>query len=202
LCQRNWHVVDSYQFDWSIFLKADKAVKSSFAGENWDAGELGRRIARRPFRLATIRKTQRSIQQGQYRAFLTPAAMDEILGMLNWDGVSGRSQATRQSALQRLVDGQTTLASQISLQENTAEGMSPCFDDAGFAKPARVPLIQAGAHAGALVSARTAKEYDLQSNGANEEESMQSSDLAGGTLPLSDSLAALDRGILVATCGI
>ncbi len=36
LGQRNWHEVDSFNFDWSLYLQADKAVKSSYAGFDWD----------------------------------------------------------------------------------------------------------------------------------------------------------------------
>jgi predicted Zn-dependent protease len=64
-------------------------------------------------------------------------------------------------------------------------------------KPATVALIRAGRHAGALVNARTAREYGIVANGANDDESMDSLDLAGGTLPEADSLAALDRGIWI-----
>jgi predicted Zn-dependent protease len=198
LGQRNWHGVESFQFDWSVYLKADKAAKFSHAGQAWDPGELGRRIEASREQLHFLAAPPRSIEPGQYRAFLTPAAVDEVMSMLSWDGVSARSQATRQSSLQRLVDGEVTLAPQVSLRENTADGLAPRFDDAGFAKPAQVPLIRAGAHAGALVCARTAREYELQANGANDDEAMQSGELDGGTLRSSDALAALDRGILVA----
>ncbi len=32
LGQRNWHEVDSFNFDWSLYLEADKAVKSALRG--------------------------------------------------------------------------------------------------------------------------------------------------------------------------
>jgi predicted Zn-dependent protease len=198
LGQRNWHGVDSFQLNWSVFLAGDKAVKSTCAGEAWDANDVSRRIQATRDHLQHLAVAPRDIEPGQYRAFLTPAAMDELVGMLNWDGVSARSQLTRQSALQRLVDGDSALADQITLRENTAEGMAPSFDESGFARPAQVSLITGGAHSGALVSARTAKEYNVAANGANEQESMQSGDLDGGSLAMSESLAALDRGILVA----
>jgi predicted Zn-dependent protease len=198
LGQRNWHRVDSFQLDWSVFLAGDKAVKSSYACETWDALDVLRRIQASRDHMQHLAAAPRSIDPGQYRAFLAPAAMDELIGMLNWGGVSARSQLTRQSALQRLVDGDSALAEQITLRENTAQGLAPSFDESGFARPAQVSLIAAGVHSGALVSARTAKEYDVPANGANEEESMQSGDLDGGRLPMSDALAALDRGILVA----
>ena len=202
LGQRNWHRVDSFQLDWSVYVSGnpdakDKAVKSTYASETWNAQEIARRIQSARDQLKFLTVGPRAIEPGQYRAFLTPAAMDEVVSMLGWDGVSGRSQRTRQSSLQKLVDGESALSPRIFLRENTADGLAPSFDDSGFPRPPSVALIEAGAHAGALVSARTAKEYDLAANGANDEESMQSADLDGGTLPMSEALAALDRGILV-----
>ena len=208
LGQRNWHRVDSFQMDWSVYLPAredaksqdvkDKAVKSTYASETWNAPEIAGRIHASRDQLKFLAASPRSIDPGPYRAFLTPAAMDELIGLLSWDGVSARSQRTRQSSLQKLVDGQTRLSPLISLRENTADGLAPSFDDSGFPRPPRVELIKSGTNAAALVSARTAKEYGLAANGASEEESMQSADLDGGTLPASEALAALDRGILVA----
>jgi predicted Zn-dependent protease len=207
LGQRNWHRVDSFQMDWSVYVggnqeakgqdAGDRAVKSTYASETWNAQEMARRIHSTREQLKFLTISPRAIEPGQYRAFLAPAAMDELVSMLGWDGVSGRSQRTRQSALQKLVDGEAGLSSMISLRENTADGLAPSFDDSGFPRPPRVALIKGGAHAGALVSARTAKEYGLEANGANEEESMQSVDLDGGALPMTEALAALDRGILV-----
>ncbi len=202
LGQRNWHRVDSFQLDWSIYLSGrqdvkDKAVKSTFASETWNAQEVARRIAAVREQLPFLALSPRAIEPGQYRAFLAPAAVDDLIGMLSWDGVSARSQRTRQSALQKLVDAEATLSAAVTLRENTAEGLAPSFDETGFPKPAQVELIAGGRHAGALVSARTAKEYDTAANGANEEESMQSADLDGGALPIAESLAALDQGILV-----
>jgi predicted Zn-dependent protease len=202
LGQRNWHRVDSFQIDWSIYVGGDqeakdKAVKSTYASETWNAREVAQRIASSRGQLGFLAAPARVIEPGQYRAFLAPAAMDELVGMLSWDGVSARSQRTRQSSLQRLVDGEQALSPMISLRENTVEGLAPSFDDSGFPRPPQVALISAGRHAGGLVSARTAKEYELAANGASDEEAMLSADLDGGTLAMSESLSALDRGILV-----
>jgi predicted Zn-dependent protease len=202
LGQRNWHRVDSFQLDWSVYVGSnqdarDRAVKSTYASETWSAQDMAHRIHSARDQLKFLTASPRTIEPGPYRAFLAPAAMDELISMLGWDGVSGRSQRTRQSSLQKLVDGEAALSPMISLRENTADGLAPSFDDSGFPRPPQVALIKGGAHAGALVSARTAKEYGLEANGASEEESMQSVDLDAGTLPMPEALAALDRGILV-----
>jgi predicted Zn-dependent protease len=142
-------------------------------------------------------RAPRTIAPGDYRAFLAPAALDEILSMLSWGGVSAKSQHTRQSTIQQLVDGEVALAPSIGVRELTASGLAPAFDAVGFARPPAVDLIRAGRHAGSLVSARTAREYGVAHNGANADETMQSLDLAGGTLARADALAALDTGLYV-----
>jgi predicted Zn-dependent protease len=194
---RHWHAVDSFLLDWSIHRGGDKAVKASFAGEQWNAHELARRVARTREEAAVLERPARTVPPGEYRVYLAPAAVDELVGMLNWQGVSAKAQRTKSSALQRLADGEARLSPLVSLAEATAGGLAPAFDGAGFARPARVPLVARGAHAGALVSARTAMEYGIPANGANAEESMESAELDGGTLPTADALTALGDGLCI-----
>jgi predicted Zn-dependent protease len=123
--------------------------------------------------------------------------MDELLWMLNWGGVSAKEQRTRQSTIQKLVDGEVSLSPQVTLREHLAGGLAPAFDEAGFTRPASVELIGQGRHAGSLVSPRTAQEYGIESNGADESESMQAMELAPGRLARADALRALDTGVYV-----
>lgn len=197
LGQRNWHEVDSFNFEWSLYRAGDKAVKSAYAGEHWDGAEAARRIEAARAQLAYMARAPKQIEPGTYRAYLAPAAFDELLWLLNWGGVSEKAQRTKQSALQRLVDGEARLAAKFSLRENTAAGLAPAFDAVGFVKPERVELIAAGRHAGSLVSPRTAQEYGLEANGANDEETMSSLEVDGGDLPAADALAALGTGVYI-----
>jgi predicted Zn-dependent protease len=123
--------------------------------------------------------------------------MDELLWMLNWGGVSAKEQRTQQSTIQQLVDGEATLSEQITLREHIAGGLAPAFDEVGFTRPQAVDLVRAGRHAGSLVSPRTAKEYGIESNGANEAEAMQALELAPGRLPRAEALRALGTGVYV-----
>jgi predicted Zn-dependent protease len=134
---------------------------------------------------------------GVCRAYLAPAAMDELLWMLNWGGVSAKAQQTKQSPIQRLVERDMQLSDRVYLRENTTDGLAPAFDAAGFVKPGAVELIAGGRHAGSLVSARTAREYGIDANGADDQETMQSMELGGGNLAQADALAALDTGVYV-----
>jgi len=194
---RHWHEVASFLLDWSVFQSGDKAVKASFAGQHWDRAEVARRIDATRAQLPYLAREPRTIEPGAYRAYLSPAAVDELLWMLNWGGVSAKEQRTRQSTLQQLVDGEAALSPLVTLREHVAGGLAPAFDEAGFSRPASVELIREGRHAGSLVSPRTAQEYGIESNGAGEDESMQAMDLAPGDLPRADALRALDTGVYV-----
>ena len=195
--QRNWHAVDCFNFEWSLYHAQDKAVKSAYAGTDWNRADAAQRIETARERLGFLARPPKTMQPGVCRAYLAPAAVDELLWMLNWGGVSAKAQQTKQSPIQRLVESETRLSDRVHLRENTTDGLAPAFDEAGFVKPAAVELIAAGRHAGALVSPRTAREYGLDANGADDEETMQSMELGGGNLAETDALAALDRGVYV-----
>ena len=147
---RLWHEVDAFHFDWSVFAAGDKAVKRDYAGDRWDASELARRIGESRDQVPLLARPEKTIPPGDMRVYLAPAAVDELVGMLNWEGVSARAQATKQSPLQRLVDGEATFSPSIRLAERYDRGLAPGFDSAGFTRPPVIELITAGRHAGAL----------------------------------------------------
>ena len=199
---RHWHSVEAFLFDWSLYQPnadgaLDRALKCAWAGSSWSRAGLQQRIDAARVQLPHLARAARTLQPGEVRAYLAPAALDELLWMLNWDGVSAKAQRTKQSCIQQLADGEARLSPLVSLADDLAGGLAPAFDDAGFARPARVPIVAAGAHAGSMISARTAQEYGLAANGADEEEGMASMALAGGALADDDVLAALDTGLYV-----
>ena len=194
--QRNWHQATTFNLQWSLYFRADKAVKSSYAGFRWEPGAFAARMAQARERLALISRPAKSLTPGRYRAFLAPTAMEEIAGLLAWGGFSGRALATQQSALARMQSG-ARLDPRVALAEDTAGGVAPGFQGEGFARPERVALIGEGALVGSLVSPRTAREFDLAENGANGAEMPESLSMQGGDLPARDALAALDTGLAI-----
>ena len=196
LGQRNWHEVDSFNFDWSFYRQADQAVKTSYAGFDWDAAALVQKMAQAGERLELLALPRRTLEPGEYRAYLAPAALNDVIGLLGWGGFSARARETKQSPLLRMQEG-GTLSPRITLDENTAEGIAPAFQAEGFVRPPRVSLIDDGKLGEALVSPRSAKEYGLATNGANGGEAPESLDLAAGRLDERDALAALDTGLYI-----
>ena len=197
LGQRNWHEVATFSLQWSLYHRADKAVKSVYGGFEWDASVLRARMAEARERLALLARPARSLEPGRYRAYLTPSAMEEIAGMLCWGGFSGRALQTRQSCLFRLNEGSAELDPSIGFSEKTVEGIAPAFQDEGFTRPPEVSLVADGRMVGSLVSPRTAREFALAQNGANASEAPESLEMRGGELRGDDALELLDRGLYI-----
>lgn len=195
--QENWHQVASHHLDWSVHGEAGRAVKATYADFSWDDDALLRRAEGAKRNLEALASPPRHLDPGNYRVFLSPAALDEILSLLSWGGFSARAQKTRTTPLLQLVEGQASLHPEIGISENIREGLAPDFDKLGFRRPPSVDLIDSGRHAGALVSPRSAAEFDLIPNGATAYEAPQSLDVAGGSLDLEDPAGALEDGIYI-----
>ena len=91
----------------------------------------------------------------------------------------------------------TVVPSSVTISQNTADGVAPNFQGAGFLKPERVTLIENGALADCLVSPRSAREYGAQTNGASEAEFPESLDIAAGSLERDPILQELDTGVYI-----
>jgi predicted Zn-dependent protease len=85
----------------------------------------------------------------------------------------------------------------ITFRENTRDGVAPDFQGAGFIKPDQVTLIEAGAFRDCLVSPRSAKEYDVPTNGASGAEAPESVEMAAGDIARDDVLQQLETGVYI-----
>ena len=195
--QRNWFESHNVNFDWSLFYAGDKAVKSNYAGFTWDQAQFKQKFNDAKQQLALLAQASISIPPGDYRVYLTPTALNELLLMLNWDGFSEKSLRTHQSCLRRLHSGEVSLHPDVFLSEDSLAGLEPVFQPQGFIKPHEIKLIHAGKMNGSMISPRTAKEYGIPSNGAGGDEAAKSLRMQGGTLAMADALQQLGTGIYI-----
>ena len=194
---RYWHAVENFNFGWCLYHSRDKAVKSGYAGSAWDSAAFGHKMGFAREQLALLGERPRELSPGAYRAFIAPAAMTEILGMLSWAGFGLKSRNTKQSALIRMADQGARLSPLVTLRENTREGIACGFQGEGFVRPGSVALVESGALSSPLVSPRSAREFGVPTNGANSGETPESLDLAPGTLAEAKALEALDTGLYI-----
>ncbi|GAB3461976.1 TldD/PmbA family protein [Azotobacter salinestris] len=189
-----WHAASSFNFDWSLFHANGQAVKSAYAGQRWDALAFARRMASAREQLEYLGRPARTLAPGDYRAYLAPAALDEILDMLS-GGFSAQALASGGSPLQRLFAGQAQLSPLLHLHERINGGLAPAFTSEGPRQDLR--LLAGGLPGERLVSSRSAAEHGLTANGAGAHEYPLSPVVTGGELEETNILASLDTGLYI-----
>ncbi|MCU1723517.1 TldD/PmbA family protein [Pseudomonas sp. 5P_5.1_Bac1] len=191
-----WHQANSFNFDWSLFHANGQAVKANYAGQVWDDELFARRLAQAREQLDYLGRPLKTLAPGQYRAYLAPAALEEIVGMLGWGGFSAQSIANKHSPLQRLYSGEASLSPLVNLAEQVSGSLSPAFSEEGYPR-SDLRLIDQGRALEQLTNARSAAEFQRQANGAEPWESPSALSMAGGELAEADVLAQLGTGLYI-----
>ena len=197
LGQRNWFQTASFNFDWTYYLRGDKAAKNQYAGFSWDDSAFEREVAWSKQQLEALDRTPRDMPPGGYRTYLAPSALEEFVGLLSWYSFGIRAQMTKETPLLQMVEDGQKLAPGVDLIEDTIGGVSPNFQEQGFLRPDRVELITDGQYRNALVSPRSSREYDVPTNGASASEAPLSLTIAPGSAPTDEALARLGTGLYV-----
>ncbi|MBK1725099.1 metallopeptidase TldD-related protein [Thiocystis violacea] len=192
---RFWHESRSFNLDWSSYLQTDKALKCGYGGFRWEPDVLRAKVGDLRRGLEVMARPARVIQPGRYRAYLAPAALQELLALLAWGGFGLKDHRTHQSPLLKLVRAERGLAAGVNIQEEHVRGLMPRFTAEGFLKPDRVTLIEDGAFRDCLVDARTAREYGAEVNAAADVP--ESIAVGAGDLAMPDVLARLDTGLSI-----
>ena len=193
--QRNWHSSANFNFDWSCYLSKDKAVKSNYAGFDWQPERLAEKLDSIRHQLSMLSRPSRTLEPGSYRAYLAPSAVNEIISMMSWGGFGLKSHRTKSTPLLQMVEQDRALDTSISLREHHARGLAPIFTGSGFIKPDHVQLIKDGRYQDCLISSRSAMEYDKVTNA--DYEYPGSLELAAGELNSADILKQLDTGLYI-----
>lgn len=194
---RCWSARASWSADYCVVYEGDKAVKDTVAGTALDAAALARRVEAAAARAQVLARPPRAIEPGEYRAWLSPAALNEVIGLLSWSAFGGQAVHTGTSPLSRFAPGGDRLSSMVQLDEHVAGGLAPGFSPDGYLRPASVPLIEDGVLGGKLVSPRAGAELGLDHNGASADEQPDSLRMAPGALAESEVAAAIGTGLWI-----
>lgn len=197
LGQRNWFESSTFNFDWTFYLRADKAAKNMYAGFEWDDDTFARKIEWSGQQLEALDREPLDLDPGGYRTYLAPAAVHEVIDLVAFGAFGVRDHRTLQTPLLHMVSEGATLAPGTRISEHTAGGVAPNFQEHGFLRPDEVIFVDDGKYRDTLVSPRSAREYDMATNGASTWEYPESLSISPGRLPASNAIEELGTGLYV-----
>jgi predicted Zn-dependent protease len=192
--QQHWFSADTFTLNYSLFTTDGQAVKGDYAGTVWESDKYHQQIAQSRQQLVRLQQLPKMIDRGQYRTYLAPAAVANLVEMLSWGGVSESSLQQGQSSLARLQNG-CHLSEMLSIVEDFTMGLVPRFNQLGEVAVDQLPIITGGELTNTLVSSRSAKEYGKVANGAENSEGLRSPVVMCGDLPQAQILTELDTGM-------
>ena len=197
LGQFNWHENQSFNFDWSMYTKSGKAIKQNYSNHIWDEKTFHSLIDESKQKLNVIDNKEYAIKPGEYKVYLSPSALNEIVDMLSWGGFSYKANKIGSSPLHSMMKGEKKFHKMVTFTEDLTNGISPKFHSDGFVKPALTELIVDGEYKTSLISPRSALEYSVNHNAAEYYESPVSINLKEGSIQSDKILNNLRDGIYI-----
>ena len=191
----HWFETETYSLDYSLITPAQKMVKACYAGTNWDQASYEKYVLDSKKKLDLMNKTPISIEPGEYRTYIAPAGVSDLIDMFSWGGVSEASIQQGDSSLIKLKNLEKKLSPCFSLTEDFSNGTVPRFNGMGEVAPEKLPLIVSGALKNTLVSSRSEKEYKVPSNYATSDESLRSPVMSSGNISEEQILSSIDKGV-------
>lgn len=197
LGQFNWHESQSFNFDWSMYTDTGKAIKQNYSDQIWNQNTFSSLLEECKQKLNVIDNQEQTIKPGEYRVYLSPSALNEIVDMLSWGGFSYKANKIGSSPLHFMMKGEKKFNKIVSFTEDLTNGISPKFHSDGFIKPDTTELIINGEYKSSLISPRSALEYSVNHNAAEYYESPVSINLKEGAIENNDILKTLKDGIYI-----
>jgi len=186
-------------FDFSLYtVNADgenKACKGFYCDDKFNLAKLVEQIADCQKLLPVLARKNQRVQKGEYRTYLSPAAVADFIGTMSWGGFSYDAYKAGFCGMQQLADGAQKLSSQFSLVENYTLGLSPRFSSRGNQLPERIEIVSQGQLKSLLTSQRSEKKYSVKGNQAADSEMLLSTEVAKGQLSKANVLNELETGL-------
>ena len=198
----HWFEKDSFIFDFSLIDAQENMVKVLFPGSNWDKSKFVAAFHEASEKLKLMNKPKMELKPGKYRVWFEPNAVADFVDMFNWNGVSESSFRNGSSCLLKLRNSDKRLSNLFSLNESFSSLSTAPFNSRGEVSE-DVAIIQNGILSNTLVNAKTALEYKISSNFAEEPNSwgmgeyMRSPRMEAGDIDNEERLEKLGTGIFI-----
>ena len=189
---------DQFFFDYSLY-DGPRAAKGYYSSEKWDDTDFQKQASSIKNTLSLLTRPQIKVKPGQYRTYLAPMAVGEVVELFNWRAVSRSAYEQGFAPLKKLYTKEQLFSPKFSLIENNDLGLNTHFNSNGEISPKLLPIIENGEMKNFLVNSATAKEYGLESNNADSglwfSEAMRSIEVRAGALADDQVLKELGTGL-------
>ena len=199
---KHWFEKDSFLFDFSLIDRNENMVKILYPHSNWNESEFRKIFRDASSQLSLMDKSRMELKPGKYRTWFEPCAVADFIDMFSWNGVSESSIRKGSSCFIKMRNEKKKLSPLFSLDESFTDLTTSSFNTRGEVS-STVSIIKNGVFENALINSKTANEYNLESNYAEDENSwgmgeyFRSPSMHGGSLHDDDKLKALDTGLFM-----
>ena len=193
----HWFSTDSFSFDYSLVTETEKMVKDTYAGTHFNLDDYNSFMANSIIQLKMLENKPVQLNPGDYRTYIAPAGVSDLLGMFSWNGLSEGAIRRGQSAFLKMKNENVKLSPCFSLNEDFSTGLTPMFNDEGELAVQKLPLINDGVLKNTLINSRTAQEYKIESNFAGGWEGLRSPVMSTGDLIENNIPKEIDTGVFL-----
>ncbi len=193
--QKHWFSTDTFSFDYSLITSDEKMVKGTFAGSNWNQSEYENNMLESIKKLHLMEMPSKKIKPGEYRTYIAPAGVADLVNMFSWGGISEAEIQQGGSSLCKMRQNNVKMSPCFNLSEDFTSGIVPRFNSNGELAPEKLDLILSGKLINTLISSRTAQEYKLKSNFASSGESLRSPIFHSGDLKEKEVVKNIKTGL-------
>ena len=141
-------------------------VKVLFPGSSWDKNKFDAAFEEASSKLKLMNKPKMELKPGKYRVWFEPNAVADFVDMFNWNGVSESSFRNGSSCLLKMRNSEQKLSPLFSLNESFHQKLQLLLIRGEVSKD--VNIINKGELNNTLINSKTALEYGISSNFAEE----------------------------------
>ena len=198
----HWFEKDSFIFDFSLIDAKENMVKILYPGYEWSKEKFLSAFNDASAQLKLMNKSKIELKPGKYRVWFEPHAVADFVDMLNWNGVSESSLRNGSSSLLKMRNDNVKLSKKFSLDESFDRKSTAPFNSRGEVSN-NVHLIENGELKNTLINSKTALEYNLKSNYAEDVNSwgmgeyLRAPLMHGGDIKQNERLQRLGTGIFI-----
>ena len=198
----HWFEKDSFIFDFSLIDAKENMVKILYPGSDWNKDDFVEAFDDASKRLQLMDKPKLELKPGKYRVWFEPHAVADFVDMLNWNGVSEASLRNGSSCLLKMRKDNIKLSEKFSLDESFDRKSTASFNSRSEVS-GNISLIKHGILENTLINSKTALEYGLNSNYAEDVNSwgmgeyLRAPFMHGGDIKLNERFEKLGTGIFI-----